>query len=159
VTIQSGFAAGLKWKRHHRYVNGYWIGNYEHDIQRAIVRLLGPSTRGRVFYDVGANAGFFSVLAAKHVGPSRRVFALEPLPENIASIQEQIALNQLEQVELVPRAVGAALGTSEFSFPEDENSIAHLGPARAKGERTTVVEVTSLDAFVKDHPRPSLVKI
>jgi len=159
VTIQSGLAAGLSWRRHHRYVNGYWIGNYELDIQRAIVRLLGPSTKGAVFYDIGANAGFFSVLAAKHVGPSGRVFAFEPLAENITSVEEQIALNRLDQVELVKMAVGAAEGICEFSFPPDQNSIAHLGAARAPGEQTTTVKVTTLDRFAEDHPGPTLVKI
>jgi FkbM family methyltransferase len=159
VTIRSGFAAGMRWKRHHRYVNGYWIGNYEYDIQRALVRLLGPDPHGRVFYDVGANAGFFSVLAAKQVGPSGRVFAFEPLAENIASIEEQIAENQLRQVELVTMAVGAAPGTAAFSFPPDQTAMAHLGAARAAEERTVEVSVTSLDAFAKDHPPPTLVKI
>jgi FkbM family methyltransferase len=159
VTIRSGFAAGLKWRRHHRYVNGYWIGNYEYDIQRALVRLLGPDPAGRVFYDVGANAGFFSVLVAKQVGPSGRVFAFEPLAENIASIEEQIEENKLRQIELVTMAVGASPGTCAFSFPPGQNSIAHLGEARAVEERTTEVTVTTLDAFVKDHPHPTLVKI
>jgi FkbM family methyltransferase len=159
VTIQSGFAAGLKWRRHHRYVNGYWIGNYEHDIQRALVRLLPPVPEGSVFYDVGANAGFFSVLMAKEVGPSGRVFAFEPLDENIASIEEQIALNELRQIKLVTMAVGASEGTAEFSFPPGQNSIAHLGAAHSAGERVSLVKVTTLDAFAKDHPHPSLVKI
>jgi FkbM family methyltransferase len=159
VTIQSGFAAGMRWRRHHRYVNGYWIGNYEHDIQRALVRLLEPAPAGSVFYDVGANAGFFSVLVAKQVGPSGRVFAFEPLGENIASIEEQIEENQLRHVELVTMAVGASEGIAEFSFSPGQNSVAHLGAARATGERVSQVKVTTLDAFVKDHPHPSLVKI
>lgn len=156
VTIQSGFAAGMKWKRHRRYVNGYWIGNYEYDIQRAIAGMLGP---GDVFYDVGANAGFFSLLAAKRVGAAGRVFCFEPLAENIESVREQIAINDLRQVELVPMAVGGSEGTAEFSFAPSANSVAHLGAARVEGERSTTVTVTTLDVFTATRPAPSLVKI
>ena len=156
VTIGSGFAAGLRWKRHHRYVNGYWIGNYEYPIQQALARLLAP---GDVFYDLGANAGFFSLLAAKLVGPTGQVYAFEPLPENIASVEDQIAENGFSHIELVRSAVGAAPGTAEFSFDPGSNSVAHLGSALHGKERTLKVDVTTLDLFVASHRAPTLLKI
>lgn len=70
-----GHAAGYLWKRHHRYVNGYWIGQYELPIQEALVRSLGP---GMVFFDIGANAGFFTFVGAKRVGSIGRVVAFDP---------------------------------------------------------------------------------
>src|SRR4030095_2325560 len=79
VRIARGYAAGMNWRRHHRYVNGYWTGLYEMDLQRAIARELAA---GNVFYDVGANAGFFTVLAAKVVGSTGRVFSFEPVESN-----------------------------------------------------------------------------
>src|SRR3954452_16330369 len=87
VTIKHGEAAGLKWKRHHRYVNGYWIGQYELDIQAALKRELKP---GQTFFDVGANAGFFTLVAAKIVGASGKCVAFDPLPMNQESIREQV---------------------------------------------------------------------
>ncbi len=156
VTIHSGLAAGMRWRRHHRYVNGYWIGNYELPIQEALGRLLAP---GGVFYDVGANAGFFSLLAAKRVGAAGRVYAFEPLGENLASLREQVEVNALEQVEVVEGAVGASTGTAELSFAPGQNSEAHLGDPRGAGERTMTVPVTTLDDFVAAHRRPTLVKI
>ena len=156
ITIGSGFAAGLRWKRHHRYVNGYWVGNYEYPIQQAIARLLAP---GDVFYDLGANAGFFSLLAGKLVGPTGQVYAFEPLPENIASVEEQIAENRYGHVELVRSAVGSVEGTAEFSFNPSSNSIAHLGSANDGKEKTTRVAVTTLDIFAATHRAPTLLKI
>jgi FkbM family methyltransferase len=157
VTIGSGLAAGVRWKRRHRYVNGYWIGNYEFPIQQALGRLLGP---GDVFYDLGANAGFFSMLAAKRVGAGGRVYAFEPLPTNITAVQEQIALNAFAHVTLVPLAVGASEGTAQFSFaPAGSSAVAHLGGAADAAEQTIEVKVTTLDAFARDHAFPTVLKI
>jgi FkbM family methyltransferase len=156
VTIRSGCAAGCKWVRHHRYVNGYWIGNYELEVQQALARLL---RRGDVFYDVGANAGFYSLLAATLVGPGGKVFAFEPLPENMESIREQIEANGLANCEPVPMAVGARSGEAEFSFIPGGSANAHLGPSLSGNERSIRVRTTSLDDFLSDRPMPSLVKV
>src|SRR5688572_25684309 len=77
VTIKSGEAAGFKWKRHHRYVNGYWLGQYELPLQQALKRELKP---GDTFFDVGANAGFFTLIAARLVGPTGKCVAFDPAP-------------------------------------------------------------------------------
>ena len=80
VRIATGYGAGMKWKRHHKHVNGYWTGQYEFAIQQALSRHLKD---GHTFYDVGANAGFFSLVAARLVGPAGQVYSFEPLPENV----------------------------------------------------------------------------
>src|SRR3954464_11056302 len=74
ITIKHGEAAGYRWKRHHRYVNGYWIGHYELEIQNPLKRELRS---GETFFDVGANAGFFTLVAAKLVGTSGRCIAFD----------------------------------------------------------------------------------
>src|SRR5688572_31553432 len=85
VEIGSGLAAGYRWKRHHRYVNGYWLGHYELRIQEALRAYLKP---GQTIFDVGANAGFFTLVAARLVGPGGKVVAFDPPPENQESIRE-----------------------------------------------------------------------
>lgn len=156
VTVRTGALAGLRWRRHHRYVNGYWIGNYELPVQAALARLLSP---GRVFYDVGANAGFFSMQAAKAVGSAGRVFSFEPLPENGSSVLEQVELNAMSQVRLVNLAVGRAPGTATFSFAAGGNALAHLGAARTPSELSMEVGVTSLDDFTRSNPAPDVLKM
>src|SRR2546422_9879100 len=74
VTILSGYARGMKWRRHHRYVNGYWLGQYELSVQAALARELKP---GAVFFDVGANAGFFTMIAASKIGPMGKCVAFD----------------------------------------------------------------------------------
>ncbi|UQA62413.1 FkbM family methyltransferase [Polyangium aurulentum] len=158
VTIKSGHAAGMRWKRHHRYVNGYWVGNYEYPIQELFARHLGP---GDVFYDIGANAGFFTLLAARRVGPSGRVYAFEPVPDNLASVREQIEVNRLEHAEAVGAAVGRSAGRLALRYSPGASAmarLAHVGKAQPD-ETTLDVEVVCLDDFLKDHRAPTMMKI
>src|SRR3954471_7327801 len=124
VEIRSGEAAGFRWKRHHRYVNGYWIGQYELPIQQALKRELRA---GQTFLDIGANAGFFTLVAAKLVGPTGKCVAFDPLPANIESIREQIELNSLSYVTPIQQAVGDQVGESTFSFAAVGSASGHLG--------------------------------
>jgi len=158
VRIARGGATGMKWRRHHRYVNGYWTGIYEIDLQRAIASAL---TTGNVFYDVGANAGFFTVLAARLVGSTGRVLSFEPFAENAESIREQIDINSLKQCELFVKAVSDRSGTATFTQGE-HNSLGRLSGAGlapvGKGKGLTVQTVT-LDEVAAGNPFPDLIKI
>lgn len=156
VEIKQGLAAGLRWKRHHRYVNGYWIGHYELPIQEALQREL---SQGQTFFDVGANAGFFTLVAARLVGAHGRCVAFDPLPYNIESIREQVELNSLSQCVVVPEAVGEHPGTATFSFASEGDSQAHLGGSRRPGEQGIEVKVTTLDLAMAQHGAPHFVKL
>jgi len=59
-----------------------------------VLDLLAP---GDVFVDVGANIGYFSVLAASRVGSEGAVFAFEPDPDNFRLLEANGALNGLGQ--------------------------------------------------------------
>jgi FkbM family methyltransferase len=159
VRIARGQAAGMKWRRHHRYVNGYWTGIYEIDLQRAIARELGP---GNVFYDVGANAGFFTVLAAKLVGSTGSVFSFEPMVENAKSIREQIDINSLNQCELIIKAVSDRSETASF-VPAEHNALGHLSSSGAEpagaDKGLLSVQTVTLDEFALSHAPPDVIKI
>ncbi len=123
VRIRSGYLAGAYWVRYQRYVNGYWLGHYELELQRALATHLPP---GDVFYDVGANAGFFSLLAATLVDPTGHVFAFDPLDLNAQAIASQRDMNGLRNMSVVQKAVGAATGTAAFTYDPEGPATAHL---------------------------------
>ncbi len=155
VTIRNGLLAGTRWKRSHRYVNGYWIGIYELPIQECLARELKP---GNVFYDIGANAGFFTLLGAKLVGPQGHVYAFEPLPENIRSIRDQISLNGIVNCMLAEAAVTDKAGRTEFSQGSGLTQ-AHIRRPDEECGQVTVVKTVSLDEFVKGEPPPDFIKM
>ena len=78
---------------------------YEPHVTRVLNERLGP---GMTFLDVGANIGFFSLLAASLVGPSGKVFSIEPNPRNVKALQASKDLNDFEQIQVLQAAAGAS---------------------------------------------------
>ena len=91
-------------------LRGCWLGSYEEPKQRLIASFLRPGT---VFFDLGANVGFYSLLAARK---GCRVVAFEPLPSNLAFLRRHIVLNHLTSVEVVEAAVCDRDGTAAFAI-------------------------------------------
>lgn len=77
VIIRRGPAAGYKWRHYRVYQPWMAMGMYEPHVAWFIHDQLKP---GDIFYDIGANAGYFTLVAAKAVGPEGRVIAFDPVP-------------------------------------------------------------------------------
>ena len=88
-------------------------GTLEPPVQEALRRLIAP---GAVFYDVGANVGFFTILGARLVGPAGRVVAFEPVPACARAVGRNIELNGFAHAEIREAAVGAAGGRARCSW-------------------------------------------
>lgn len=85
---------------------------YEPNKFRNIERMMPP---GGVFVDVGANAGDFTVWAARCGGPGARVLAIEAEPENARWLQRTVELNRLGgQVSVVQVAAANSDGETEL---------------------------------------------
>jgi FkbM family methyltransferase len=167
VQIKNGRASGLLWKRYHRYVNGYWVGIYELPFQNRIATDLND---GDTFFDIGANAGFFSLIASKYVGMNGFVVAFEPLPMNADVVNKQFQINRLANCRCVVAALGKEECVCEFILPKSDHgepltSDAHLSGCGVEGlhrrfaDRVTVTAMT-LDNFVaREGIFPDLIKI
>jgi FkbM family methyltransferase len=155
VIIKNGYLAGYKWRRSHRYLSSYWIGTYELAVQECLIRELKP---GNVFYDVGANAGFFSLLGSKCVDEKGRVFAFEPLPENIKAIKNQLELNQVSNCTLVEVALSDRNGEIEL-FEGEDTSTATLKARTNVNGNSRIVKSITLDEFAKIAPLPDFIKM
>ena len=80
------------------------VGVYEPQVSHVVTALLGaPST----FVDVGANWGYFTLMAARLIGPAGRVLAIEPDPRLADLLERNLALNGMTRVEVVAGAAGA----------------------------------------------------
>jgi FkbM family methyltransferase len=106
VQIRTGPAEGLRIDASSGKL-GYALGRNEPVVQERLVQLLRP---GAVFYDVGANVGFFTLLGARLVGAEGSVYAFEPVPQLAATIRRNVGLNGFENVVVVPKAASSGQG-------------------------------------------------
>lgn len=155
VTISNGWLAGYQWRRSHKYVSAYWLGSYELPVQKCLARELRP---GDVFYDIGANAGFFSLIGSKCVGEEGHVFAFEPLPENILTIRNQLELNNITNTTVVEAAVSDSVGEVELCEGPD-TSTAHIKLPRDNRRPARSVKAISLDKFAINERPPDFIKM
>lgn len=125
-------------------------------MHRLIDAAAGP---GAVVVDVGANIGYNTVYAALRVGPRGRVIAIEPAPDNVAVLRENLETNQLANVVVHASAAGSARGTRDLFLRGDVSAVNSLFPESVYASVTGVqpVPVVPVDDLV-DMP-PDLVKI
>jgi FkbM family methyltransferase len=151
LPILQGPLRGRKWTVGSG-THGCWLGSYEHEKQEALRRALRP---GDVMYDVGANVGFYSLLASALVGKTGCVCSFEPSPSNIEMLKRHLAINRITNCLLFEAAVGAVDDESGF----DPSSDPHTGHLAESG--SIRVQVVTLDRLVseKKAPAPSVIKV
>lgn len=125
-------------------------------IHRLIDALAGP---GSTVVDVGANIGYNAVYAARRVGSSGRVFAIEPAADNLAVLERNIAAARLSNVIVYPVAAGRARGSRRFYLRGETSAVNSLYPQSCYASVTDILDVPieRLDDLVDDGA--DLVKI
>jgi FkbM family methyltransferase len=73
--------------------------------------------RGQVVYDIGANIGVYTILAARQAGPNGKVYAFEPHAANFTRLIDNVIRNNLQDV-VIPCSVAldAEAGFSHFNY-------------------------------------------
>lgn len=155
ITISIGRLSGYQWKRSHNYVSSYWLGTYEPQVQNCLIRELKP---GDIFYDIGANAGFFSLLGSKLVGNKGHVYSFEPLPQNIIAYKNQCKANLISNSTLVEMAVSDHVGEVKL-FEGDTALTATIMQDVYKNNKFHLVKALTFDEFIKTAPPPDFIKI
>jgi FkbM family methyltransferase len=89
----------------------YFFGFWEPLVSRLIRERLSA---GQTFVDVGANTGWYTVLAAQTVGPTGRVTSIEASATNFLWLKENVRTNGLGNVRLVNEAAWSS--ESELSL-------------------------------------------
>jgi len=157
VQVQNGPAEGLWLHLNPRTGKTYFEGGGEPEVQAALQQHLRV---GMTFYDIGANIGFFSLLAARLVGREGRVVAFEADPEIAARLREHVERNAFSVITVVEKAVWSESGPVFFARADPANS-----PDRGLGHVVSSVAVdtipasgVSLDDFVRTPPAPDFLK-
>lgn len=152
LPILTGPLRGSKWIVSSS-VRSCVLGTYEKDKLAQVVTFL---PKGGVFYDIGAQAGYHAVLAAKRAGSLGTVYAFEPLPRNQSYLRKNLALNGIGNTTMIPAAVSDRDG--ELCFDPGPGFMAgHI----SDGSDGIRVKALTLDYWQQsEHARPpDLMKI
>jgi FkbM family methyltransferase len=114
---------------------------------------------GMTVVDIGANIGYYTLLAAKLVGNRGKVYAFEPEPKNYSVLVRNIEVNGYKNVVPVQKAVFSRAG--KLSLHLGEYSGAHsLYNVYASSTGIIEIDAVSLDEFLEDKaPRVNIVKM
>ena len=125
-------------------------------VQRLIDASVGP---GDCVVDVGAHVGLNTLYMASRVGPSGRVTAVEPTPDNLVVLRRNVEANQLQTVTVCPVAAGRSHEQRDLFVRGTVSAVNSLFPDSfyAAVSEVARVVVVPLDDLVDGMPR--LVKI
>ena len=152
MTVRSGLNAGMKWIAGSS-IHGCWLGHYEHDKQALVARLVKP---GMKIFDIGANAGFYTLAFSRLTGAAGHVWAFEPFAENATNMLAHLRLNVVGNVTLVQAAVAGRSGVAGFQIAQS-NSMGML----AENAKGYLVPTVALDVLIQEGtvPMPDLIKM
>jgi FkbM family methyltransferase len=159
VQIENGAAAGLWIGVNPRTGQSVRLAVGELAVQKAVREHLRP---GMTFYDLGANIGFYSLMAARLVGPAGRVIAFEADPEIASRLRDNLAYNKLDNVTVEQKAVWFESAIVSFvrvdANVSPDRGLGHIDLHHSPPAASIPVEAVSIDQFTATHPLPDFLK-
>ncbi len=138
------------------YFYGHYHERYEADL---VQRLLADAD---IFWDVGANVGYFTLVAATALNHRGRIVAFEPGQNAYARLTENLALNPYGNIQTFAVAVSHREGEAVLHLAGDiADSSASLYPANGTQTGQEVCRTVSLDHVLRSEglPPPDLIKL
>jgi len=134
------FVGPIRWERTVRTAFGAVMKvNFQEMLGRKLIlgeshepelteRIRGALRPGDVFVDVGANIGYYTLLASRMVGEGGLVMAFEPSHPNLACLARNVTLSECRNVLVLSEALSDHVGVHKLSLPWAINSgVASLG--------------------------------
>jgi len=134
-------------------------GLYEPPVTRVFQQQLRPAG---VAIDVGANWGYFTLVAAAAVGPRGRVIALEPDPRQYHALMRNVAANGFAHVDVRHAAASATSGRvtlSGYGETDTNRGVSTIAGAAAGSGPRFDVDATTIDELTRDVRSVDVIKI
>jgi len=122
--------------------------------------LLDTLRPGDVFVDVGANIGYFSLLASRLVGPTGAVLAFEPEAANFVLLEANCRLNDCDNVRNYRAALGEQNAGGTLYLNELNRGDHSLYPEEQDGRAGQEISIVNGSRLIAaSHPRVNFIKI
>jgi FkbM family methyltransferase len=133
---------------------------FEPEVRQEVERI---ASRHVNVIDIGANIGYYTILAARLAGPEKRVYSFEPQANIVNKLRRNIEANAIRNVEVLPYALSDKPGTVNFNVPPEgaESYGSMRSNERFKTVKTVEVETHRLDDVLDKlgGPKIGLVKM
>ena len=155
--VREGPLEGIWLELNPRTGRSYLYGDAESRGQQLLSQQLRP---GMVFYDLGANIGLYSLLAARIVGAAGCVYSFEPDPEVAARLRRNIARNGFANVTVVEAGVWSTSVILNFVAAGSASPDKGTGMLVPEGHNSAGTEIRciALDDFFASAPPPHVIK-
>ena len=121
--------------------------------------LVKELRKGDVFVDIGANIGYYTLIAARAVGESGRVRAFEPDPANFKLLVRNVAANGYSNADLMELAVSDREGDAKLYLNETNRGDHRIYDAGEKRGAVPIRTVTLDGYFKKLDKRVDFIKM
>lgn len=135
----------------HLVLDGFW----ESWVTDVFLRSIKP---GMTVIDVGANVGYYTLLGARAVGPTGKVYAFEPEPRNLKFLTSNVSLAGAHWTTVCGKALWNETGTSKLFVRADDQCGGHsmIGGDESKA---VSIETITLDEYLGNNQRVDVMKI
>lgn len=134
-----------------------YVNRVEPAKTQALLSVLRP---GQVVIDVGANIGYYTILASRRVGRGGRVIACEPFTRNVHYLHRHIHLNGAANVAVIPAACSDREGLSRFDPGRDCAEGRLVANGDEASEAVEFVPTVTIDEIVRQsRVRPDVLKV
>ena len=111
--------------------------------------ILDNLSKKSIFFDIGANEGFFSIITSK-INTEGKTFLFEPMKDLVKVIKKNIEINNIKHFEVFNLALGEADYESKINvFPESNTGASSILRKYRFSNKTENITVHSLDNFMK----------
>lgn len=143
----------------------FWIGYYSREVVGLLDKLIQP---GMVIFDIGANIGEITLVAAKRTTSTGRVVAFEPVSSIADRLEENVRENSLTWVSTLRLGLSNRLGKAniysscnQWKSTEPHRGLGSLYPGNYNSPPLQTIQLTTLDQYIYSNPveRLDIIKI
>ena len=129
----------------------FWYGYYEKEVISVWESFVQNDF---TVMDIGANAGYYSLIAAKKAG---QVYAFEPSPVMRKQLEENIALNKIQNISVIPYAASDREGTATLYLSANDNTgMTGMQPAANFSGATVTINTICIDEWIETKGSPTI---
>ncbi|MFB6185900.1 MAG: FkbM family methyltransferase [Halobacteriaceae archaeon] len=132
------------------YERAIATGTYKND---AVSHFQDLASEGDTVIDVGANIGYYTLMAASEVGRHGEVYSFEPIDDNFSRLERNASINGFDNTNLFNYGLSKDAGKQEMYLPKgrpeeatlNEETWSELTHNKTEQKSTQVVKLENFD--------------